>query len=322
MNMGTVIKVAANADLNKARVGKNDEFYTQLSDIECEMVYYKDYFKDKVVYCNCDNPIMSNFWRYFHWHFEELGLKELLSTHYDTVDKTYLMSYSGGNDSNELEGNIKELEGNGDFRNEECIEILKMADIVATNPPFSLFREFLAQLIEYGKKFIILGNMNALTYKEVFPLFRDNKVWYGPSISSGDRKFTVPDDYELNAAGCGIDGDGKKYIRVKGVRWFTNIDHTKRHEPLKLLAQFCVTTYQKYDGYDAIEVSRVADIPCDYFGEIGVPITFMDKYCAEQFEIIGLDRYTVPKEYLVGGRVAIKGKPCYARILIKRKDVN
>ncbi|MBQ9564851.1 MAG: hypothetical protein IJU98_04615 [Synergistaceae bacterium] len=205
------------------------------------------------------------------------------------------------------------------FRSEECVALLKEADIVVTNPPFSLFREYVAQLVEYEKKFIIIGNINCVTYKEFFPLIQDDKVWIGVSIHSGDRKFHVPDSYPLNAAGCGIDPDGRRFIRVKGVRWFTNIDIEQRHEDLILYRHYTPEVYPKYDNYDAIEVSKTTDIPCDYDGVMGVPITFLDKYNPEQFEIIGLDRYTVPQEFLVGGRVAINGKSKYARLLIRRR---
>ncbi len=182
------------------------------------------------------------------------------------------------------------LDGDGDFRNKECINILKQADVVVTNPPFSLFREYLSQLVEYEKAFIVLGSVNAITYKEVFPLFMADRLWLGPSISSGDREFGVPDDYPLEAATCRVDGDGKKFIRVKGVRWFTNIDHKKRHEELILYRSYKPEEYPKYSNYDAIEVSKVKDIPKDYAGAIGVPITFLDKHNPDQFEILGSSR--------------------------------
>lgn len=179
------------------------------------------------------------------------------------------------------------LDGDGDFRSSECVELLKEADIVVTNPPFSLFRDYVAQLIEYKKRFIIIGNVNAITYKEFFPLLKNNQVWIGASIHSGDRKFNVPDDYPLNAAGCGIDSDGKKFIRVKGIRWFTNIDYKERHENLILYKNYTPEGYPHFDNYDAINVDKTTDIPCDYDGIMGVPITFMDKYSPEQFEIVG-----------------------------------
>lgn len=326
--------MAGNKDLNKAALAKKDEFYTQLTDIEKEMRYYRDYFKGKVVFCNCDDPFESNFFKYFALNFNALGLKKLIATCYATspvvgdelqyylgkdgqlsflpmpnsvpfgeskkpykveINEVKDENHDGRVDLSDVEHLIKNrkntftlLEGDGDFRSEECIELLKESDVVVTNPPFSLFREFIAQLVEYGKKFVIIGNMNAIHYQEVFPLIRDNKLWIGPSIHSGDRKFNVPDDYPLNAAGCGVDEMGRKFIRVKGVRWFTNIDIAQRHEDLIMFKQYTPDEYPMYINYNAIEVSSVSDIPCDYFDEMGVPDTFMDKYNPDQFEIIGL----------------------------------
>lgn len=285
-----------NSNLHRAKTQKNDEFYTQLTDVSKELMHYKKHFKDKIVLCNCDDPTWSAFWKYFHLNFSELGLKRLVSTHYEKSEYTfgkkkersYVMVYEGGNDNDETVGIKTPLKGDGDFRSSECIEILKQCDIVVTNPPFSLFREFVAQLIEYDKKFLIIGNMNAITYKEIFPLIRDNKLWYGASIHSGDRKFYVPDDYPLDAAGCGIDEDGRRYIKVKGVRWFTNLDYAARHEKLVLWKEYNSEEYPKYDNYDAINVNKYSEIPMDYDSVMGVPITFMDFYCPEQFEIIGI----------------------------------
>lgn len=197
----------------------------------------------------------------------------------------------------------KPIQSNGDFRSAACIALLEQADIIVINPPFSLFREYVAQLMEYEKKFLIIGNINAVTYKEFFPLIKNNQVWIGPSIHSGDRKFYVPDDYPLEAAGCGIDSDGRRFIRVKGVRWFTNLDYKKRHEPLDLRGVYYdPDKYPKYDNYDAIEVSKTADIPCDYYEAMGVPITFLDKFCPEQFEIVGADFQLAEKIVLVNGK--------------------
>ena len=233
----------------------------------------------------------------------------------DLSDVQYLLK----NDKNA----ISLLKQHGDFRSQECIELLKEADIVVTNPPFSLFREYIAQLVKYEKKFLIIGNVNAITYKEVFPLIKNNKLWLGPSITSGDRKFNVPDNYPLNAAGCGIDPDGRKYIRVKGVRWFTNLDHNKRHEELDLVNRYSQEEYPTYDNYDAIEVGRTSDIPCDYPRTMGVPITFLDKYNPEQFEIIGM-MSGAKGEFLTNGndgraKFYVNGKGVYARILIRNK---
>lgn len=321
------------AALIAAKKAKKDEFYTQRVDIENELKHYKAHFKDKVVLCNCDDPRESEFFKYFVENFERLGLKRLVATCYKSQDvdlfsqgnceKAICQVYEGDTNGNmtldDNEVGVRELNGNGDFRSEECIAILKSADIVVTNPPFSLFREYVAQLIEYDKKFLIIGNVNALTYKEIFPLVRENKLWLGASIHSGDRKFGVPDSYPLNAAGCGIDENGQRFIRVKGVRWFTNLDYPQRHEKLPLYKKYSPDEFPRYDNYNAINVNKTADIPYDYDGIMGVPITFMDKYNPEQFEIIGLDRY-VEDNPKYGHRFTIGGKETYARILIRRKQ--
>lgn len=345
-----------NKDFHAAARNKKDEFYTQLTDIEKEMRYYRDFFRGKIVLCNCDDPYESNFFKYFAMSFNTLGLKKLIATCYggspimgeqislfdvkplpfvvEDAKPAYKIEITEVTDENgdgridlaDVEYLLKNrknvltlLEGDGDFRSPECIELLKQADVVVTNPPFSLFREYVAQLMQYEKKFIIIGNQNAVTYKEIFPLIKENEIWYGASIHSHGRDFRVPDDYPLQAYEYRTDEQGNKYINVKGVRWFTNIDYDARHEDLILYRQYTPEEYPKYDNFDAIEVSKTADIPCDYDGVMGVPISFLDKFSPEQFEIIGLDRYTVPKEFLVGGRVAIAGKPRYARILIRRK---
>ena len=310
-----------NKNLHKANKEKNDEFYTMLSDIEAELQHYEHHFKDKVVYCNCDNPEWSNFWKYFKDNFERLGLKRLIATYYDNDNQVYRTDLI--NDTkNEL--NRFPLKGNGDFRSQECIDILKEADIVVTNPPFSLFREYVGQLMKYQKKFLIIGNMNAITYKEFFPLLKDNKVWIGVTIHSGDREFRVPDSYPLQAAGYRIDNYGNKYIRVKGVRWFTNLKNQYNCEYIKLFKPYNPIDYPKYDNYDAINVDKTKDIPIDYDGVMGVPVTFMDKYCPEQFEIIGISGTSANPIYIEGkkksGRFYINGKRLYDRILIKRKQ--
>lgn len=278
--------MAKNDNLHKAKDAKNDEFYTRIEDVAEELRHYKKHFAGKVVFCNCDDPTWSAFWRYFHLNFAELGLKKLISTHYDRTEPTYKMEYEGGDDNNVEVGVKTPLEGNGDFRNKECLDLLDECDIVVTNPPFSLFREYVAVLMQHQKKFLILGNMNALTYKEIFPLIRDNQLWYGASIHSGDRKFYVPNDYPLKASGCGVDNNGQKFIRVKGVRWYTNLDYKARHEKLVLWKNYTPEEYPKYDNYDAINVNKYSEIPCDYDGVMGVPITFIDYYCPEQFEIV------------------------------------
>lgn len=281
-----------NKNLKKAKTSKSDEFYTQLSDIEKELGHYSEHFKDKIVFCNCDDPEESHFWSYFAQNFEFLWLKKLVSTHFEDEKPSYKLEIvkDANHDGkiNKLDTVKTPLKQNGDFRSPECVEILKEADIVVTNPPFSLFREYVAQLIEYNKKFVIIGNLNALTYKEIFRLIKDDKVWLWHSIHSGDREFRVPEYYPLNAAGSRTDEKGNKYIRVKGVRWFTNLDYKERHEDLILFKTYNQIDYPKYENYDAINVDVTKEIPGDYAGAIGVPITFMDKYNPEQFELIAL----------------------------------
>lgn len=288
--------------LTKAKLAKKDEFYTQLGDIEREVVHYRDYFRGKTVLCNCDDPRVSNFFHYFSYNFEFLGLKKLISICYKNqerdlfttkaTDRAIWLEYDGDKNGNRIpdpeEIGIHYLDGDGDFRKEESINLLKRADVVVTNPPFSLFREYVAQLVKYEKRFLIIGNVNALKYKEIFPLIKQDEMWLGCSIHSGDREFGVPDDYPLEASSCRIDEKGRKFIRVKGVRWYTNIEHKERHEEMILYRKYDPTVYPKYVNYDAIEVSKTADIPCDYDGVMGVPITFMDKYNPDQFEIVGM----------------------------------
>lgn len=258
-----------NANLHKAKDAKNDEFYTQLTDVARELMHYKAHFKDKIVLCNCDDPTWSAFWKYFHLNFAELGLKKLISTHYDREEATYKMEYTGGDD-NDIEVGVKTpLEGNGDFRNKECLDLLDECDIVVTNPPFSLFREYVAVLMEHEKKFLIIGNKNAITYKEFFPLLKDNEVWIG---CTNVKEFLQPD------------GSIKKFGNIG---WFTNLDVAKRHEKLILWKNYTPEEYQTYDNYSAINVDKVSEIPCDYDGVMGVPITFLDRYNPEQFEVVG-----------------------------------
>ena len=294
----------ANKNLNKAKEAKKDEFYTQLEDINNELRHYREHFRGKTVLCNCDDPRVSNFFTYFAYNFEFLGLKKLITTCYknqnidlfsqNKSEQAVYLVYEGDKNGDHIpnaeEIGVKPLKGDGDFRSKECIELLKEADIVVTNPPFSLFREYVAQLMEYDKKFLIIGNQNAVSTKEIFPLIMQNKMWMGASIHSGDRKFWVPDDYELNAAGCGIDETGRKFIRVKGVRWFTNLDYKERHEDLILYKTYSPEEYPKYDNFDAIEVSKTENIPADYEGMMGVPLTFLDKYSPDQFEILGITK--------------------------------
>ena len=306
--------MAANANLHKAKDAKNDEFYTQLTDVSKELMHYKQHFKDKIVFCNCDDPTWSAFWKYFHLNFKALGLKKLISTHYDKTEPTYKMEYTGGDD-NDIEVGVKTpLEGNGDFRNQECLELLDEADIVVTNPPFSLFREYVAVLMEHEKKFLIIGNKNAITYKEFFPLIKDDEVWIGYESPS---EFDTPN------------GMTKK---VQGLcRWFTNLDIKKRHEKLILWKNYSPEEYPKCDNYESINIGKVDRIPCDYDGVMGVPITFLDKYSPEQFEICGMaagnsratgfyyDVPYTPHKDDRGGCFVVDGERQYARILIRKK---
>lgn len=306
--------------LTNAKLCKNDEFYTQLSDVNKELVHYKEYFKNKVVLCNCDDE-SSAFWEYFHMLFESIGLKKLIATHYDRNKPTYKVEYMGGND-NDLKCCVTTpLKGDGDFRNDENISLLQEADIVVTNPPFSLFREYIAQLIKYNKKFIVIGNQNAIKYKEIFPLIKDNKLWlgYGSNLAMVFKTpyVNVVEKNRKLVKSKGFNPDDG-YIVTPAVSWFTNIEHTKRHEPLILWKEYHPEEYPKYDNYDAIEVKKVELIPKDYFYEMGVPITFMDKYCPEQFEIIGGYNYSTD----LNGKpwnAKVNGEYVYARILIKRK---
>ena len=289
--------------LSSAQAAKRDDFYTQLPDIERELKHYREHFRDKIVYCNCDDPWVSNFFKYFSYNFEQLGLKKLTTTCYKSQhrdlfsqndsERAISLEYTGMKDPDGRvpdpeDIGVRLLDGDGDFRSAESIELLEEADIVVTNPPFSLFREYVARLIEYDKQFLIIGNMNAITYKEIFPLFKDNKVWYGPSIRSGDREFGVPADYPLTAAGSRVDEAGNKFVRVKGVRWFTNLDFPERHEDLILYESYNPEEYLTYDNYEAIEVAKTKEIPMDYDGIMGVPISFMDKYNPDQFEIVSI----------------------------------
>ena len=336
-------KKSQNTNLTLAKTNKKDEFYTQLSDIERELKHYKKHFKDKVVLCNCDDPRVSNFFHFFSYNFEKLGLKKLIATCYKSQDsdlfsqnnseRAIYLEYTGDKNGNNVpdaeEIGIKHLQGDGDFRSKECIELLKQADIVVTNPPFSLFREYVAQLVEYDKKFVIIGNLNALTYRDIFKLIKENKLWFGHSIHSGDREFRVPQDYPLNAAGSRVDEEGNKYIRVKGVRWFTNLDYTERHEDLLLYKTYSPEEYPTYDNYDAINVDVTKEIPMDYRGVMGVPITYIDKYNPDQFEILGMASSAGYNPDIVGipfigdkdARPLINGKNTYARVFIKNKKL-
>lgn len=305
-----------NQNLRKAKRKKNDEFYTQLVDIEKELQYYTEHFRNKIVYCNCDNPEWSNFWKYFHKNFTELGLKKIIATYYNTTKQVYMLEYSGGDDENINVGVKTFLKGDGDFRSSECIEILKSCDIVVTNPPFSLFREYVAQLMEYNKKFLIIGNLNNVTYKEFFQLIKDNRVWMGMTMNgTGQHWFRISDDYDNGKIKV---VDGIRYATIGCACWWTNLDNKKRHEDLILYKTYNAEEYPKYDNYDAIEVSKTVNIPCDYNGVMGVPITFVNKYNPNQFEILGDSRYHDGKDIADDINI-LNGKQLYRRLLIRKR---
>ncbi|HEX9722410.1 MAG TPA: adenine-specific methyltransferase EcoRI family protein [Candidatus Paceibacterota bacterium] len=335
-----------NTALHKAHTAKKDEFYTQLSDIEKELKHYKGQFRGKVVYCNCDDPFESNFFKYFAANFNALELKKLITTSYSGSPiiggQVPLLEMAGSKGKQPLRIEITEvpdtdkdgavnlddvkyllkhdkntatpLTGNGDFRSNECIGLLKQADMVVTNPPFSLFRDYVEQLMEYNKKFLILGSQNAITYKEIFKLIKENKLWLGYD-NGGTKWFQVPDGYDIQTESRIKTENGIKYFSMGNIAWFTNLDTTKRHEELTLYKKYSPEEYPKYDNYDAINVNRYIDIPYDYADVMGVPITFLDKYNPEQFEIVG-NEYSLQIEK---GRGYVNGKRMYGRIFIKNK---
>lgn len=348
-----------NSNFHKASKAKKDEFYTQLIDIEKELKHYKEQFRDKVVYCNCDDPFESNFFKYFAANFNALGLKKLIATSYKpspiantqldlfgnikelstpkgrpkiTANKFIInevddIDGDGAFDLRDIAEQLKAnknnewtpLEGEGDFRSAESIELLKQADIVVTNPPFSLFREYVAQLVEHKKKFIILGDQNAITYKDFFKLIKDNKLWLGYD-NGGTKWFQVPMDYDIPTESRKKIENGVQYFSMGRIVWFTNLETTKRHQELTLYKKFTPEEYPKYDNYEAINVDKVSDIPMSYSGMMGVPITFLDKYNPKQFEIIGIDRY-IEDNPNYGRRFTINEKEIYARVVIKNKKV-
>lgn len=350
----------AKRSLDAAKTAKEDEFYTQLTDIERELQHYWQHFQGKTVLCNCDDPYESNFFKYFALRFNQLGLKKLICTCYDgsPITGTQLSLFSLDAEGNEkktaykveitevgdmngdgavdltdveylIQNNknvLSALKGNGDFRSQECIELLKEADIVVTNPPFSLFREYITQLMEYDKKFLVVGNQNAITYKEIFPLLKENKIWLGYKF--GDMAFTVPHYYTPRETRYWEDESGQKWRSMGNICWFTNLDHSKRHEEFDLICRYSPEEYPTYDNYNAIEVSKTANIPFDYEGIMGVPITFLDKYSPDQFEIFGLAASAGYNSEIVGiefkgvkdARPLINGKNTYARIFIRNKN--
>ena len=317
-----------NSNLSKARKVKNDEFYTMIDTVEKELVYYKNQLKDKIVLCNCDDPKSSAFWKYLHLNFSELGLKKLVSTYYNETGFAFKTEYTGGDD-NDIEKGVKTLlKGNGDFRSAECLNILDECNVVITNPPFSLFRDFVDVMMKHKKKFLVLGNMNAVTYKQIFPFIKNNLLWYGVSIHSGTTKFYIPKDYTITTKNWGKDETGKIYANFRSIRWFTNLDHNFRLiSKLALHEHYTPEKYPKYDNYNAINVNKVAEIPFDYDGVMGVPITFMDKYNPNQFEILGVTELWDKSNEVQSIRLPYKGPQCacvngkqlYKRILIRKK---
>lgn len=326
----------ANKQLSQAKKGKKDEFYTQLEDIEAELKHYREHFAGKTVLCNCDDPRISNFFFYFVLHFHHLGLKKLITTCYknqnpdlfsqNTSEQAVYLVYEGediGSPPNpNIAGLVHPLQGDGDFRSPECIKFLEEADIIVTNPPFSLFREYVALLIQYDKKFIIIGHQNAITYKEIFPLILQNKIWLGYGFR-GNAGFFINHVYEDYATAS---SHKEGMIRVSGVTWFTNLDIQKRHEELTLYKKYNSEEYPHYDNYDAINVDKTADIPCDYDGAMGVPITYLDKHNPDQFEILDAN------DFIIGNRApqkphglikdkdgSVEGRIVYARILIRKR---
>ncbi len=317
---------SSNKNLHKANQDKKDEFYTQLADIENELRHYKNQFRGKVVFCNCDDPKESNFVKYFSMKFEELGLKKLIATHYKeanlfTQELPYKLEYTGDKNGNRMPDPsefMTEMIGTGDFRSEECIKLLNEADIVVTNPPFSLFREYIAQLVEYNKQFLIIGNTNAITYKETFKLIKENKLRTGYTNFNVGMFFIVPDDWEEFHH---IDKNGNKIARVSTSCWYTNLDVEKHKEDITLYKKYKSEEYPKYDNYDAININKYTDVPCDYDGPMGVPVTFIDKYNPEQFEILGNLGSYAPDGYSLSSAIYINGNKIFKRILVRNKKV-
>ena len=323
--------MSGNKSLHAANKAKQDKFYTQLADIEKELKHYRGHFHGKTIYCNCDDPTESNFYRFFCLNFAKLGLKKLITTCYrnqqydlfSTHDKESAVGVKYTGEGTQFAR--FQLKGDGDFRSQECIELLKKADVVVTNPPFSLFREYVAQLVEHDKKFLIVGSMNAITYKEIFPLIKNGKLWLGHGPMGKDMLFDVPKDYTQELVETKKEGSAYKIVNgvVKGrlgnASWFTNLNHAVRNEELILFKRYSPDKFPKYDNYDAINVSRTADIPCDYDGAMGVPISFLNRFNPDQFEIIGMDRPLITQLTGKQSRFRIRGKELFARIVIRHK---
>lgn len=319
---------ATNKLLQKAKKSKSDEFYTQLSDIESELQHYKNHFKNKVVYCNCDDPKISNFFNYFASNFNELGLKKLIASCYrkqeidlfntEKTENGFFYEYTGNENIKPNSADITYFKGDGDFRSAESVELLKQADIVVTNPPFSLFREYVAQIIEHKKQFLIIGNINAITYKEIFKLIKENKAWLGIHLGRGISGFIVPEHYELYGTEARVDDFGNRIVSPNNCLWLTNLDTSKRHEDITLTKKYFgnETEYPKYDNYNGINVNKTQNIPFDYDGFMGVPITFLHKFNPDQFEIIKFRKGNDGKD------LSINGKCPYFRILIRNKRLS
>lgn len=320
---------ATNELLQKAKKSKSDEFYTQLSDIESELQHYKSHFANKVVYCNCDDPRISNFFKYFALNFKELGLKKIISSCYRQQTRDlfntkedengFFYEYTGleGDKINPSSTDLVYFNGDGDFRSSESIELLKKSDIVVTNPPFSLFREHVAQIVKFNKKFLIIGNVNAITYKEIFKLIKENKAWLGINLGRGVSGFIVPEHYELYGTEARIDSYGNRIVSPNNCLWLTNLDTLKRHEDIELTKKYFGNEeeYPKYDNYDGININKTQDIPSDYDGYMGVPITFLHKFNPDQFEIIKFRKGNDEKD------LSINGKCPYFRIIIQNKRI-
>jgi hypothetical protein len=320
---------ATNKLLQKAKLSKSDEFYTQLIDIESELQHYKSHFKNKIVYCNCDNPRISNFFKYFVLNFKVLGLKKIIAACYNKqennlfnnegVESGFYFEYEGtdGEISDYDSIKVNNFNGDGDFRSAESIELLKQSDVVVTNPPFSLFREYVAQLVKYDKKFLIIGNINAITYKEIFKLIKESKAWLGVNLGRGISGFIVPKHYELYGSEARIDSSGNRVVSPNNCLWLTNLDNFKRHEDILLTKKYFgnEVEYPKYDNYDGINVDQTQGIPLDYKGCMGVPITFLHKFNPEQFEIIKFRKGDDEKD------LSVNGKCPYFRIIIRNKKL-
>ena len=319
--------MAGNKSLHAANRAKQDEFYTQLPDIEKELKHYRKHFRGKTVYCNCDDPTISNFFRYFRLNFAKLGLKKLITTCYKNrqteMFSKHDMEAAAGLEyvGNGTEATVFQLKEDGNFRSRECIELLKQADIVVTNPPFSLFREYIAQLVEHDKKFLVIGNMNAITYKEIFPLIKSGRLWLGHGPAGKDMLFDVPEDYATELVRNKKEGSAYRLVdgvikgRLGNAVWFTNLDHKKRNEELILFKRYSSEEYPKYDNYDAINVNKTEHIPVGYGGEMGVPITFLDKHNPDQFQIIRFRKGNDDKD------LSINGKCPYFRIIIRNRRI-